>query len=191
MIVGSLDRTWVPIFPRPEIPRILAYVLRTWLWLRSKHPSDFNFGKDEVTLTRGLFNKLDNYSRKVKSGINGTFESQAQELAEVNGGKVKITGQTDIKFILGVASTPKLIIECKKLDGYYRHRRKYCFDGIIRFVKGRYGRDHSYGVMCGFAAKGKAHEVAALVKYLSEGSRPAKLCCVRELSSIHRKTPLG
>ncbi len=86
--------------------------------------------------------------------------------------------RADIRVILGAPGTPHLVIEFKKLGGKTGARWQYCFDGISRFVEGKYAVGHAFGVMCGFHPGSLADEAVALADYIRQPERAAKLLCV-------------
>ena len=79
--------------------------------------------------------------------------------------------------ILGAPGTPHLVIEFKKLDGSADGRWRYCFDGMNRFVEGKYTVGHTHGVMCGFSPNDLAAEAEAMAAYIADGDYSRRLCC--------------
>lgn len=82
--------------------------------------------------------------------------------------------------MLGAPGTPHLVIEFKKLDGSSDGRWRYCFDGMNRFVEGKYAVGHSHGVMCGFSPNDLAAEAAALAAYIADDAYARRLCCIAD-----------
>lgn len=178
MILGALHSSWFEAFPSPEIPALLGYVARSWIKLRTSNPASNSFDRDEPALTRSLCEALDDFNEKKFNGITGAFEAEPLELSRLPNGQVPMGGKTDIKFILAVPGTPKLIIECKKLNGETTNRREYCKNGIQRFVTGKYAKSCRNGIMCGFTANPIITERDALVSYISDSKRSRNLQCI-------------
>jgi hypothetical protein len=108
------------------------------------------------------------------------FEAETWELRRDIDGSTRRLARADIRVILGTPGTPQLVIEFKKLNGTTTARRLYCFEGVSRFVSGKYGADHEYGTMCGFACPEPDVEATALAAYIAAKKRARRLACVRD-----------
>jgi hypothetical protein len=93
-------------------------------------------------------------------------------------GEVTRIARADIRVTLGAPGTPHLVLEFKKLDGTANARWRYCFDGMNRFVEGKYAVQHEYGVMYGFSCIDPSTESVAMAAYISSLDYPERLSCV-------------
>jgi hypothetical protein len=189
MIIGTFAGLWQQAFPPQEIPEILRYVVQTWNWLRITYPHVHTYEKKEPDLTDSLCEALNDDARKFANGIGSAFESETGELMRRSDGSVQRVGRTDIKVIFGTPGTPALTIEFKKLDGREKQRRRYCFQGIQRFIDGRYAANQTYGVMCGFTAHDKDSELPFLINYIERPRNAARLSCVNAYSGAFAHRP--
>jgi hypothetical protein len=82
--------------------------------------------------------------------------------------------------ILGTPGTPHLVLEFKKLDGSTDRQRHYCFDGMSRFVEGKYAVGHAHGIMCAFSPNDLDQETAMLSAYIADTGRASRLCCIAD-----------
>ena len=177
MKIGTLSTTWLQVFPPQLLAELLDYVVQTWVWLRTTYPNTHVFETEEPDLTESLCTALDEDLRKRASAITSQFEAEVWQRVRLSDGSVKRVSRTDITVTYGAPGTPRLIMEFKKLNGTTDHRWRYCFDGIQRFVDGKYANQHLHGVMCGFVAHGKISELTKLVNYIDEPGRASKLIC--------------
>jgi len=169
---------WLSVFPSPRIPDVLTYVGATWDWLRATFADTVAFQHDEPTLTDNLCEALADRDRRLASRMDCDFQAETWELRRATDGTTSRLARADIRVILGAPGTPHLVIEFKKLDGSTGARRLYCFDGMNRFVEGKYAVGHAFGVMCGFHPGPLADEAVALADYIRQSDRAAKLQCV-------------
>jgi hypothetical protein len=176
-MTGPSDN-WLKVFPGIKIPEVLGYVVGTWDWLRSNYGDAVAFEHNEPALTDNLCEALNDPDRRYAERIPCDFQPETRELRRNADGTTSYVARADLRVILGVPGTPHLVIEFKKLDGSTEARRLYCFDGLNRFVEGKYAVGHSHGVMCGLACTELDNEVSALVVYLSDEARAVRLACV-------------
>jgi hypothetical protein len=169
---------WTRLFPGPQIPEILTYVSVTWTWLQTNYAGAVAFEREEPELTDNLCEALNDYNRRLASAIACDFQSETWELRRCEDGQVTRVARADIRVILGVPGTPQLVLEFKKLDGSAGARWRYCFDGMSRFVEGKYAAHHEHGVMCGLTCAELSSELQAIGEYISDPARAAKLKCV-------------
>ncbi len=169
---------WFSVFPAPRIPDVLTYVGATWDWLRSTFAAAVAFQHDEPTLTDNLCEALADRDRRLANGMDCDFQSETWELRRAADGTTDRLARADIRVILGVPGTPHLVIEFKKLDGTATARWQYCFDGVNRFIEGKYAVGHAFGVMCGFHPGPLADEAASLADYIRQPQYATKLLCV-------------
>jgi hypothetical protein len=169
---------WASVFPGPRIPDVLAYVAKTWTWLQNTFSLAVSFEHGETVLTDNLCEALADKDRQIGHRMDCDFQPETWELRRGIGGRVTRVARADIRVILGAPGTPHLVIEFKKLDGTSQDRRLYCFDGMSRFVEGKYAVGHAFGVMCGFSPNDLRTEAAALASHIAEADRPKKLQCV-------------
>ena len=174
---------WFSVFPAPRIPDVLAYVGETWDWLRTTFADAVAFQHDEPTLTDNLCQALANHERRLVYGMDCDFQSESWELRRAADGTTSRLARADIKVILGAPGTPHLVLEFKKLDGSTRARWRYCFDGMNRFVEGKYAVGHAFGVMCGFSPTTLADEAHFLAEYITQKRYTDKLGCILNASS--------
>lgn len=169
---------WLSVFPAPRIPDVLTYVATTWDWLRISFAHAVSFDHDEPTLTDNLCEALADKDRRLANRMDCDFQAETWELRRAADGTTSRLARADIRVILGAPGTPHLVIEFKKLDGTAGARWQYCFDGMNRFVEGKYAVGHAFGVMCGFYPGPIANEAAALADYIRQPQRATKLLCI-------------
>lgn len=169
---------WFSVFPTPRIPDVLAYVGATWDWLRSTFADAVAFQHDEPTLTDNLCEALADRGRRLANRMDCDFQAETWELRRATDGTTVRLARADIRVILGAPGTPHLVIEFKKLDGSANARWQYCFDGVNRFIEGKYAVGHAFGVMCGFHPGALADEAASLADYIRQPQYAAKLLCL-------------
>jgi hypothetical protein len=169
---------WLEVFPGPRIPDILAYVAETWNWLHQNLATTVAFHRDETELTDNLCEALEDADRRRVRGIDCDFQAETWELRRKADGSTTRIARADIRVILGAPGTPHLVIEFKKLDGTGDGRWRYCFDGMNRFVEGKYAVGHVHGVMCGFSPNDLAAEAGALATYIAQKEYARRLCCI-------------
>ncbi|MCB1468719.1 MAG: hypothetical protein KDK08_16620 [Rhizobiaceae bacterium] len=138
------------------------------------------FQHDEPTLTDNLCEALADRDRRLAYRMDCDFQAETWELRRAADGTTSRLARADIRVILGAPGTPHLVIEFKKLDGTAGARWQYCFDGVSRFVEGKYAVGHAFGVMCGLHPGPLADEAAALADYIRKPERAAKLLCIAD-----------
>lgn len=175
---SSISPAWFRLFPGPKIPDVLVYMRDTWSTLLQISPSAISFEKDEPTLTDNLCEALSDEDRRYVWGMDCDFQAETWELRRSPDGNVTRIARADIRVILGAPGTPHLVLEFKKLDGSASSKWKYCFDGLNRFVDGKYAVGHQYGVMCAFSPLDLIKEADDLAKYIKNGDYPKKLNCI-------------
>lgn len=180
---------WQSVFPAPRIPDVLTYVSATWDWLRSSYAAAVAFDHDEPTLTDNLCEALADRDRRLTNRMDCDFQSETWELRRAADGTTSRLARADIRVILGAPGTPHLVIEFKKLDGTANARWRYCFDGVNRFIEGKYAVGHAFGVMCGFHPGPLAEEAAALADYIRKPPNAAKLLCIGDHAGEVITTP--
>jgi hypothetical protein len=168
---------WFSVFPASRIPDVLTYVSATWDWLRSTFANAVAFQHDEPTLTDNLCEALADRDRRLANRMDCDFLAETWELRRAADGTTDRLARADIRVILGAPLTPHLVIEFKKLDGTASARWQYCFDGLNRFIEGKYAVGHTYGVMCGFHPGPLADEAASLADYIRQPHYATKLFC--------------
>ena len=174
----TLSNAWLTVFPAPRIPDVLSYVGETWDWLRATYAGAVAFQHDEPILTDNLCEALANPDRRLLHGMDCDFQSETWELRRVADGTTSRLARADIRVILGTPGTPHLVLEFKKLDGSANSRWRYCFDGMNRFVEGKYAVGHAYGVMCGFSPKSLSTEEKLLADYIRKPKYALRLDCI-------------
>jgi hypothetical protein len=179
MTTSSSD-VWFEVFPGPRIPDVLAYVVGTWDWLQRTFASAVSFDRGETDLTDNLCEALEDRDRRRAGGIDCDFQPETWELRRCANGRTTRIARADIRVMLGVPGTPHLVIEFKKLDGSADGRWRYCFDGMNRFVEGKYAVGHTHGVMCGFSPNDLAGEAAAMAAYIADDEYTRRLCCIAD-----------
>lgn len=181
---------WIDVFPGPLIPDVLAYVSKTWQWLQATYPDTIAFHWDEPQLTDSLCEALNDRDRRQQSMIHCDFQAETWELRrnQATGGVTRLA-RADIRVILGAPGTPHLVLEFKKLDGSASARWRYCFDGMNRFVEGKYAVQHDYGVMYGLSCCDLSSESAAMATYISSQDYPQKLSCLSDSTGSYIAAP--
>lgn len=180
---------WFDVFPGPSIPDVLAYVSSTWAYLQKQHAAAVAFEEDETALTDNLCQALEEPLRRKASRMDCDFQSETWELRRRSDGRTIRVARADIRVILGAPGTPHLVIEFKKLDGTTSSRWRYCFDGISRFVEGKYAQGHSHGVMCGLSKDDPSSEATALAAYMGLKEYLNKLCCLADGNGLFVAQP--
>ena len=173
---------WFEVFPGPRIPDVLAYVVDTWDRLQRTFASAVSFDRGETELTDNLCEALEDRDRRRASGIDCDFQPETWELRRGADGRTTRIARADIRVMLGAPGTPHLVIEFKKLDGSADGRWRYCFDGMNRFVEGKYAVGHTYGVMCGFSPDDLVAEAAAMAAYIANDEYSRRLCCIADVA---------
>lgn len=176
-MTAAPSEAWLSVFPAPRIPDVLTYLSTTWDWLRANYSDAVAFQHDEPTLTDNLCEALADRDRRLAHRMDCDFQAETWELRRAADGTTSRLARADIRVILGAPGTPHLVIEFKKLDGTTSARWQYCFDGVSRFVEGKYAVGHAFGVMCGFHPGSLAEEAAALADYIRQPERAARLLC--------------
>jgi hypothetical protein len=181
MSVVAPSSPWLQVFPGPLIPDVLAYVSDTWQWLQATYPETIAFHWEEPRLTDSLCEALNDRDRRQRSTIHCDFQAETWELRRNPlTGDVKRIARADIRVTLGAPGTPHLVLEFKKLDGTANSRWRYCFDGVNRFVEGKYSVQHEYGVMYGLSCIDLTTESVAMAAYISSLDYPQRLNCVSD-----------
>ena len=171
---------WLRLFPGPRIRDVLAYVSNTWGWLQATYAGAVRFEHDEPVLTDNLCEALNEANRRAAARMDCDFQAETRELRRNANGSTSYVARADIRVILGAPGTPHLVLEFKKLNGTTDARRLYCFDGLSRFVEGKYAVGHAHGVMCGFTSLDLDVETDALAAYISDKDRARRLACVAD-----------
>jgi len=171
---------WFNVFPGPRIPDVLAYVADTWDFLQHHFTSAVSFAREETELTDNLCEALEDSGRRMANGMDCDFQPETWELRRQPDGRTTRVARADIRVILGAPGTPHLVMEFKKLDGSADNRWRYCFDGMSRFVEGKYAQRHPYGVMCGLSPNKLDAEATALASYIDQRDYRDRLHCVAD-----------
>src|SRR5258708_20345723 len=171
---------WFRTFPGPRIPNILGYVVDTWDWLRQTYGSAVTFERPEPELTDNLCQALNSTERRYFVGMDCDFQSETWELRREPDGRTRRVARADIRVTLGAPGPPHLVLEFKKLDGSVDSRRRYCLDGMSRFVDGKYAAGHLYGVMCGFICADLSAEVQAVGDHIAQPQLAKRLNCMAD-----------
>ena len=180
--MAALSDAWFSVFPAPRIPDVLAYVDGTWNWLRRTFAESVAFQHDEPTLTDNLCEALADRGRRLAHRMDCDFQSETWELRRAADGTTARQARADIRVILGAPGTPHLVIEFKKLDGTTNARWRYFFDGVNRFIEGKYAVGHAVGVMCGFSSPPFAGEAHSLADYIRLPRHAVQLVCITNSS---------
>lgn len=169
---------WFTVFPSPRIPDVLSYISDTWNYLQTTFATAVSFAEDETALTDNLCEALEEPNRRRAANMGCDFQPETWELRRGADGKTTRVARADIRVIFGAPGTPHLVIEFKKLDGSPDSHWRYCFDGMNRFVEGKYAQGHAIGVMCGFTPNSLNTEAAALAAYIDKPAYQNRLCCI-------------
>jgi len=125
-----------------------------------------------------LCEALNDSERRFSNGMLCDFQPETRELRRNADGTTSYVARADIRVIFGAPGTPHLVLEFKKLDGSTDSRRLYCFDGLSRFVDGKYAAGHTHGGMCAFVCVDISSEAVALATYISDSDRAKRLGCI-------------
>lgn len=169
---------WFDVFPAPRVADVLKYVAQTWSELRVQFADAVVFDKDEPFLTDNLCEALADRNRLAANRMGCDFQPETWELRRQADGSTVRLARADIRVILGMPGTPHLVMEFKKLDGTSGARWRYCFDGMNRFVDGKYAVDHPVGVMCGFSPHSLLTEATQLADYVRNSASAPTLALV-------------
>lgn len=180
---------WIRVFPGSHIPDVLSYVQTTWARLGREYPHVVTYDKSEPDLTDNLCEALNDYDCRWESGILCDFKQETWELRRDANGTVTRLARADITVTLTVAGGPHLVIEFKKLDGTGQARWRYCFDGMVRFLDGRYSVGHDFAVMCGLSCVDLDQEGKAMARYVSTPTSRTRLHCVADAKGIVVTSP--
>lgn len=172
------NEDWIDIFPGPRVPDVLEYVAGTWSHLQKTVAPAVGFCHGETDLTDNLCEALENAERRRAHRMDCDFQAETWELRRNPDGTTSRIARADIRVMLGVPGTPHLVIEFKKLDGTADNRWRYCFDGVSRFVEGKYSIGHSFGVMCGLTPRDLDDEANELAAYVAKKASDKKLRCI-------------
>lgn len=176
----SISNVWFDLFPSARIPEVLAYVAATWGSLHQQYAKAVSFENGETALTDNLCHALQDRRRRRANNIDCDFQPETWEFRRDSKGFTTRVARADIRVVLGAPGTPHLVMEFKKLDGTGRSRGLYCFDGMNRFVEGKYAQDHAVGVMCGFSLNDVKAEATAMSAYICKANYPARLQCIKD-----------
>jgi hypothetical protein len=179
-MTATPSSTWFEVFPGPRIPDVLDYVFDTWDGLQQRFSAAVSFANDETALTDNLCEALEDPGRRMAKRMDCDFQPETWELRRGADGRTTRVARADIRVILGVPGTPHLVIEFKKLDGSADSRWRYCFDGMSRFVEGKYAQGHAFGVMCGFCPNDLDGEALTLAAYIGQSAYITRLCCIAD-----------
>lgn len=182
---STLSPNWFNVFPGPRIGDVMQYVFDTWGELQGMHASAVTFDHDETELTDNLCEALEDSARRQRHRMDCDFQPETWEIRRQPDGSTLRVARADIRVILGAPGTPHLVMEFKKLDGTHNSRWRYCFDGMNRFLEGKYAEGHEFGVMCGFCPNDLNLEASALGQYISTGGAGdycTRLSCVKDIS---------
>lgn len=168
------------MFPGPRIPDVLNYVFATWNGLQQQFASAVSFANEETKLTDNLCEALEDPERRRINRMDCDFQPETWELRRGVDGAITRVARADIRVILGAPGTPHLVMEFKKLDGRTDSRWRYCFDGMSRFVEGKYAQSHAFGVMFAFCLLDVDDEAAALSAYIAQAEYALRLCCMAD-----------
>ncbi len=183
MIHGLVDPIWLECFPSEALPNVLAYVSQSWKNLLSKYPQKHTYKAREEKLTASLAEYMNDPEGRKKHGVSGRFVPEVWSNERQPDGTLKKVGRSDINYFHGVGGSPELTIEFKKLNNSRTKRAYYCYEGIKRFVDGKYAKDQRIGTMCGLVKENIANEIAAMVNFLLDSNHVNALRC--------EKTPKG
>jgi hypothetical protein len=177
MMMNPSD-AWLRVFPTLHIPEVISYVLATWSWLQTTYADAVTFDHNEPKLTDNLCEALNDNERRFNNHMSCDFQAETRELRRNADGTTSYVARADIRVILGAPGTPHLVLEFKKLDGSTDARRLYCFDGLSRFVEGKYALHHAHGIMCGLVCVEIGGESTMLKEYISDSDRSRQLACI-------------
>lgn len=171
------------VFPPLDFSALLNYVRIVWDELRRRNLPWWNADK-ETTIVSGFYMTLNSDEMVTQYGIGfGHFATESQEIdIDPRTNLPRQVGRTDITFAHASWMGPVLTMEFKRLNNGAALRRKYCTEGILRFVDGRYSDKHDTAVMVGLVQGSAIAEKAALLTYLS---RPQTIALLQAQAMNH------
>lgn len=179
MIHGPLDPNWQKFLPAEVFSDVLEFISESWRRLLLEYPRQHTYEIREEKLTVSLTEYMNDPDSRKKSGILGKFVSEVTLHERHSDGELKIVGRSDINYIHGVAGVPEFTVEFKKLNNSPGKRRLYCYEGIKRFVDGKYARDQNIGAMCALVKGDVSKDVAVLIQYISKPPQANILQCLK------------
>lgn len=163
------------LFPDADLDRLLAYVRHVWDELRRIGPAWWN-QKRETKLVEGFHIALNNDDRLMQHGVGfGHLTLEAIYVELDPNGIPRHRGRTDIRFSHASNMGPTLVFEFKRLDNKHPLRTKYAFDGVERFVNGKYSPETDLAVMVGLVKGAAPLEKQHLIRFLNRATTIARL----------------
>lgn len=165
-------------------PEIAAAILRTLVagWQYAYGFNDVNAQAGEVLMTERLRDGMRSELKSSGSPWSKTLvvlpgaESRSNSTVMIPDGRTDIPLMLIEVFLRTQEHDPHAIIECKRIVGSDTYLcREYVVEGVDRFRKEKYGRNHAVGFMVGYLLTGGAEEAAAGVNaYLARTERKAE-----------------
>jgi hypothetical protein len=195
----SDDSPFVDLFGDPPISTLLAYVHQSWLCYANLYRNSLPplQSRTEPQLTQALAAYLRERQDAGEQPFAGDFFGELSEyVLDKTSGLPKCTKRTDVEWrLFGV---PGFIIEFKILDGKLQRREKYLFDGVMRFVDGRYSGSAAAGAMFGLLRKTAEPDPELILVQMQKNGKSVQCSAVKNASerlpeiaffdSIHQRT---
>lgn len=171
--------------PFIELAREIAVAILVTVeagWTRALSSSEPRRTEGEVIITEKL---RDGMREALESGALGWkgrmavlpgTESRSRPDVHVPDGRTDIPVFVIAVFFRFGEHDPHAIIECKRVAGSDAALcREYVAEGVDRFRRGKYGRNHSTGFMIGYLVEGNAEAaVAGINRHLGRKSRSSE-----------------
>jgi hypothetical protein len=177
-----------PCLGLPFILLIRRVLLRAFELLREQGANLADAGEDDITaaLRSTIENNL-RHSGTVQGFSKRTFETVIRQGQFANYNGTRLAKTPDLFFKLrDDESEPRpvlsefdaMFIEAKPVDATHAAGRKYCDDGLIRFVRGDYAWAMQEGMMLAYARNGRTI-TDHLIPEMSKPARVASLATVQ------------
>lgn len=188
-MAGVLAASWRDALPPDRVERVVRFIRDVWASTPVHKYKRFHFGEKEPYLTQVLWARLSKLQRE--AGLTGEFSTEAHVgRMDEETGEFDLRGRADIKYFSDSPGNEICVtFEFKKLRTG-PHRRSYVDEGMMRFVKGVYARDHGLGFMVGMTCAANADEsVAKLGRVMQNPTRRSMLSMVQDTKGRFLRPP--
>jgi hypothetical protein len=178
------DSPFVSLLGDLPIPILLKYVHDAWhAYATTYKDSSPSFQRrKEPQLTNALAAYLRQIQGEGHQPFRGDFFGELSDYILDGAGLPKCIARTDIEWRLyGVTG---FIIEFKILDGKASRRRRYLFDGVMRFVVGQYSGTARAGAMFALLRKKASGDPKLLLSEIVHNSTALQCAGVKKLSEL-------
>ena len=179
----SADSPFIELLGDLPAASLLSYVHGSWAAYATsyKNATPPLHKRTEPQLTKALAAYLRQQQDAGNQPIPGHFFAELSDYILDEDGLPVCIGRTDIEWRL--YGYPRFVIEFKVLDGTAARRQRYLFDGVLRFVDGRYASSARVSSMFAFMLCDPSNDVTALKAELRK-SGPLRCVGVRDPSQL-------